>query len=148
LLTGVLQNEDHFFENDAATFETEKINVTQVDPRNKKRLSATNLVLPDSKKPARRTVGCSIQEPVQFEDYIGNFACFDREWYRSDVRVNNDGRADQIYCFCLIDVYGKKEQLHINQFYGDRNAFMNAILDVMDRYPLLIGYWIFGVIEY
>jgi hypothetical protein len=33
LLTGVLQNEDHFPENNAATFETEKINVIQVDPQ-------------------------------------------------------------------------------------------------------------------
>ena len=44
----------------------------------------------------------------------------------------------------MINVYGETEQLHINQFNGDRNAFMNAILDVMERYPLLIGYWIFG----
>ena len=86
-----------------------------------------------------------VGEPAPFEDYIRNFASFDCEWYRSDVKENNDnGRADQIYCFCLIDVSGKKEQLHINQFNGDRNAFMNAILDVIERYSLLIGYWIFG----
>lgn len=37
--------------------------------------------------------------------------------------------------------------MHLSQHYqfnGDRNAFMNAILHVMERYPLLIGYWIFG----
>ncbi|MGB6531861.1 MAG: hypothetical protein WBF33_27450 [Candidatus Nitrosopolaris sp.] len=85
------------------------------------------------------------EQSVPFENYIGNFASFDCEWFRSDVKENSsNGRADQIYCFCLIDVYGETEQIHINQFNGDRNAFMNAILDVMERYPLLIGYWIFG----
>nr|MDQ6863192.1 hypothetical protein [Thermoproteota archaeon] len=90
-----------------------------------------------------------------FEDYTKNFASFDCEWYKSDVKENRDKDcADQIYCFCLIDVHGKREQLHINQFGGDRDAFMNAILDVMEfmnaildvmeRYPLLVGYWIFG----
>lgn len=67
-----------------------------------------------------------LREPVPFEDYVRNFASFDCESY---INENDDnGRADQIYCFCLIDVSGKEEQLHINQFGGDKNAFMRISL--------------------
>jgi DNA polymerase elongation subunit (family B) len=76
---------------------------------------------------------------------LGNLASFDTEWYREDLRENQqDGRAGKIYAFCLFDNQGKNTRLHIDQFNGDRYAFMSAILDTIEPYKVLAGFAIFS----
>jgi hypothetical protein len=79
----------------------------------------------------------ALQEP-RIEDQVAElayFAAFDCEWHKQ----NQD-----IYCFCLTDNTGHTQTFHINRFGGDRHAFMTAILEIMGKYDLLIGYYIFG----
>ena len=70
---------------------------------------------------------------------LGRFASFDCEWYREDLKKNQEmGRAGNIYAFCLVDSQGS-----VNRFTSSR-TFMSAILDVMERYTTLAGYSIFS----
>lgn len=71
------------------------------------------------------------------------FAAFDCEWYREDIAINKEsGRAGKIYCFCLVDNMGHKIQLHLDDYAGNENRFMTAVLDAMEPYDALIGYGI------
>ena len=72
---------------------------------------------------------------------FNKFAYFDCKWYREDLKSNiENGRADKIYCFCLIDNQGITKILHINQFRGDATKFLLSILEVIKPYDTLIGY--------
>ena len=72
---------------------------------------------------------------------FNKFAAFDCKWYREDLKSNiENGRADKIYCFCLIDNQGITKILHINQFGGDATKFLLSILEVIKPYDTLIGY--------
>jgi DNA polymerase elongation subunit (family B) len=71
---------------------------------------------------------------------LGKFAVFDCEWYRDDLKENQEkGIAGDIYAFCLVDGHGSVEKLHVNHF-TDRREFMSTILDVLGRYDTLAGY--------
>ena len=75
---------------------------------------------------------------------LRNFASFDCEWHREGFENKGKGRANDIYCFCLVDNNGNIEKLHINRFGGDHLLFMTAILESMEKYDMLVGYYIFG----
>jgi DNA polymerase elongation subunit (family B) len=76
---------------------------------------------------------------------LHKFACFDCEWYREDLRENNNkGQAGKIYTFCLVDNQGENVKLHIDQFDGDRYTFTSAILNAIERYDSLAGFAIFS----
>jgi DNA replicative helicase MCM subunit Mcm2 (Cdc46/Mcm family) len=72
---------------------------------------------------------------------FNNFAAFDCEWYREDLKSNiENGRSGKIYCFCLVDNQGFKRTLHINQFDSDETKFLLSILEIIKPYDTLIGY--------
>ncbi|MDQ6862975.1 MAG: hypothetical protein M3044_04050 [Thermoproteota archaeon] len=68
---------------------------------------------------------------------LKRFATFDTEWH---IKSESGHEKDEIYCCCLIDANTNTSTLHINQFNGDRLAFLSEILDVMEKYDVLSGY--------
>jgi DNA polymerase elongation subunit (family B) len=83
----------------------------------------------------------TIQEQSRIEDLVpelANFGTFDCEWHKENKK------KDDIYCFCLSDNTGHTETFHIDKFGGDRRAFMTIILETMEKYDMLVGYYIFG----
>jgi DNA polymerase family B len=75
---------------------------------------------------------------------LKNFACFDCEWHQEDLENKEKRRANDIYCFGLVDNNGNIEKFHINRFGGDQLLFMTAVLEAMEKYDMLVGYYIFG----
>ena len=73
---------------------------------------------------------------------LANFAAFDCEWHKENPRDNK--KKDDIYYFSLTDNTGHTETFHIDRFGGNRHAFMTTILETMQKYDLLVGYYIFG----
>jgi hypothetical protein len=86
-----------------------------------------------------------LQQEPRLEDLVpelADFATFDCEWHKDDFK-NNKKKGD-LYCFCLSDNAGRTETFHVDRFGGDRLAFMTAILETMEKYDMLVGYYIFG----
>lgn len=117
-----------------AIFATECIEDSSIEPQK----TDESLPLPTSQIGKIAPVDFIGEQQSKIEDQVpelANFAAFDCEWHRE----NQD-----IYCFCLTDNTGHTESFHINRFGGDRHAFMTAIIETMEKYDLLVGYYIFG----
>jgi hypothetical protein len=89
--------------------------------------------------------GDNIRQQPRIDDLVpemARFASFDCEWHEEDLKDSN--KKDNIYCFCLTDNKGHTETFHLDKFGGDRHAFTTTILETMENYDMLIGYYIFG----